>query len=489
MASLNTWSVALMGAVVLSAAVPAADVANVKHALAVGDAPPSLTILEWLKGDPVTSFEKGHVYVVEFGATWCPPCRKAIPHMTELAKTYAGKVTMISVYASEHGTKENPKDLKYVDKIRYLMKSMGDKMDFPVAVDVPQQTTGDAWRVNALPVSFVIDGSGKIAWTGQPEGLDSVLQQIAAGTFQPTRTAQEEKSLEAAVNNIQELKASGNFPVALAKINALIKAHSGTGNSYLYIVKYQVLAGDDDAQAATLLKWILAADMPGFDWDHFVYDTYTRSKHPNYELALATVSHAIERAETPIVAASLNKQKIDIYLARSQHRSSPADAKSDVAKAAEVLKHVEAALSRTPGAPHDESLDNSLPYYQFRVLAGSDDKKANGVLRSVLKGSARGVDWLGYIDTALEREKAPDYPLLLSVADRALAEADQRYYDGMNAEVLLREADIYAAQGDLARARATYGEGLAAEKKAGADAESLKRFEIKLAAVQKEHTP
>ncbi len=38
--------------------------------LAVGDRAPSLSIAEWVKGSAVPDYEAGHVYLVEFWATW-----------------------------------------------------------------------------------------------------------------------------------------------------------------------------------------------------------------------------------------------------------------------------------------------------------------------------------------------------------------------------------------------------------------------------------
>jgi len=61
-----------------------------------GDAAPALQVKQWVKGDAVKGFAKDKIYVVEFWATWCGPCKASIPHLTELAKSHKD-VTFVGV--------------------------------------------------------------------------------------------------------------------------------------------------------------------------------------------------------------------------------------------------------------------------------------------------------------------------------------------------------------------------------------------------------
>ena len=73
---------ARMLALLLSLVLPAAAAT----ALELGDPAPPLKIAQWIQGEPI-HLKDGvgkHVYVIEFWATWCPPCVASVPHLTEL---------------------------------------------------------------------------------------------------------------------------------------------------------------------------------------------------------------------------------------------------------------------------------------------------------------------------------------------------------------------------------------------------------------------
>src|ERR1039457_5194390 len=68
----------------------------------IGDVPPPLTLTKTIQGPPAAELSwdklKGKVVVLEFWATWCGPCVKAIPHLNDLAEQFKDKpVVFISV--------------------------------------------------------------------------------------------------------------------------------------------------------------------------------------------------------------------------------------------------------------------------------------------------------------------------------------------------------------------------------------------------------
>lgn len=140
----------------------------------LGDAAYPLTGLTWVKGDPV-AIAPGKVYVVEFWATWCPPCLKSIPHLTSLQKKYQDRVIFIGV------SNEKPGDVKP------FVENQGDNMDYTVAIDATGEVGKgymQAFGQGGIPTAFVVDANGKIVWHGHPlANLDAVLDQVLAGTY------------------------------------------------------------------------------------------------------------------------------------------------------------------------------------------------------------------------------------------------------------------------------------------------------------------
>jgi thiol-disulfide isomerase/thioredoxin len=157
----------------------ASEAAAKKPSLTVGQKAPAISVEKWVKGAPVASFEKGKTNVVEFWATWCGPCVASMPHLSALQRQYKDKgVTIIGV------TTEDPNnDLAAVEA---MVKQKGEGMDYTVAWDSGTKMH-EAWMraagQNGIPCSFVVDGTGTIAYIGHPMFLDMPMEQLAAGKW------------------------------------------------------------------------------------------------------------------------------------------------------------------------------------------------------------------------------------------------------------------------------------------------------------------
>lgn len=173
--------------------------------LKAGDVAPALQVKQWVKGEAVKGFAKNQVYVVEFWATWCGPCKASIPHLTELAKSHKD-VTFIGVSVWE----------REPEKVVPFVEEMGAKMDYHVAIDdVPEGKKGDAGAMaqnwmkasgsGGIPTAFVVDKTGHIAWIGHPMRLEEPLDKIVAGTWDLAKYQKEkaeDDALAAASNEL-----------------------------------------------------------------------------------------------------------------------------------------------------------------------------------------------------------------------------------------------------------------------------------------------
>ena len=152
---------------------------SMAQSLSIGDRAPDLKVTDWVKGTPQT-LGNGKITVVEFWATWCGPCKQSIPHLTELAHKYAGKVNFVGVSVWE----SQPED--YTTKVPAFVKDFGDKMDYNVATEGPGTFMAKNWMTaageNGIPAAFLIDQDGKVAWIGHPMvGLDTAIDAVLAG--------------------------------------------------------------------------------------------------------------------------------------------------------------------------------------------------------------------------------------------------------------------------------------------------------------------
>ena len=95
---------------------------------------------------------RGKAVAVNFWATWCPPCRAELPDLVEVRKEHAGDCfELLGVAVNSGGA----------DQVAAFAKEHG--MTYPVLVD--DGLVSDAWKVESLPTTFIIDPKGNISFS------------------------------------------------------------------------------------------------------------------------------------------------------------------------------------------------------------------------------------------------------------------------------------------------------------------------------------
>ena len=111
---------------------------------------PGFTVTD-LDGKTVSFSDlKGKVVLVNFWATWCPPCRAEIPDLVALQDKYRDKLVVLGISEDEDATPQ-------------AVKAFGveQKMNYPIIMKTPE--LAKIFKgVSALPTTFVIDPEGKI---------------------------------------------------------------------------------------------------------------------------------------------------------------------------------------------------------------------------------------------------------------------------------------------------------------------------------------
>jgi cytochrome c biogenesis protein CcmG, thiol:disulfide interchange protein DsbE len=110
---------------------------------------PKLIVEKFIGEQP--SFE-GKFVLIDFWATWCGPCLKAIPELNSLAKAFPDDVVVLGISSESEAT------------VRGLREA---KIEYYSAVDTKGRTK-KAIGVSGIPHVVVVDPSGTVCWQGYP---------------------------------------------------------------------------------------------------------------------------------------------------------------------------------------------------------------------------------------------------------------------------------------------------------------------------------
>ncbi len=131
------------------------------------DSPAPDFTVERLEGAPVTlSALRGEVVLLDFWATWCPPCREEMPYLVSLAQRYEAKGVRLVAVSN--------------DDLDEQREAVGDfVMGLPelrpyAALGTP--ALGSAYLVRALPTLYVIDRQGQIVTSATGQVSEAQLE-------------------------------------------------------------------------------------------------------------------------------------------------------------------------------------------------------------------------------------------------------------------------------------------------------------------------
>ena len=135
-----------------------------------GKSAPEIMIREWITANPpdVNSLQ-GRVYVIEFWATWCAPCRKNVPHLIELTEKFRESRLLFIALSAD----------KSADTVRKFVSKKG--INYHVAID---RDSAERFEIAGFPTAFVVDHEGKVIWQGQPsnhrfeQAIDTAVKNV-----------------------------------------------------------------------------------------------------------------------------------------------------------------------------------------------------------------------------------------------------------------------------------------------------------------------
>ncbi|TYO61059.1 UbiA family prenyltransferase [Bradyrhizobium hipponense] len=142
---------------------------------------PPIEAESWLRGPPLTSFQPGKVYIIEFWAAWCGACVAAVPNLMQLQERYKDSgLEIVGVAASERAS--TPDEGR--SRLNAWLTKNFPNLNYRIVFDYTGEMSKlwmDASSSLRIPTCFVVDREGYIAFIGNPAQLADVLPTVLQG--------------------------------------------------------------------------------------------------------------------------------------------------------------------------------------------------------------------------------------------------------------------------------------------------------------------
>jgi thiol-disulfide isomerase/thioredoxin len=151
---------------------------------------PELEVAEWVvplpqKGSgtvvPATPLPplkslRGKVVLIEFWASWSPPCRETAPLLLQWHESYSGRdLVVIGITACDSKTAN-------VQKIENVCKFVEDnRIKYSIGIEGGNRATSRKYGVALIPCAFLVDRAGKVRWQGntaRKENVETMIQKL-----------------------------------------------------------------------------------------------------------------------------------------------------------------------------------------------------------------------------------------------------------------------------------------------------------------------
>lgn len=135
-----------------------------------GNLAPDFTLYN-LQGEPLTLSDlKGKRVVLNFWATWCPPCEAEMPHMQKYYEQYKNEDNVEIVGVNLTYAREK------VERVETFLKSYD--ITFPIVLE-PDESVANQYRILTIPTTFMIDTEGRVQKKIEgPLDLDTLRENV-----------------------------------------------------------------------------------------------------------------------------------------------------------------------------------------------------------------------------------------------------------------------------------------------------------------------
>lgn len=124
------------------------------QALEIGDKIPNFTLLNMREEKVSLEDFKGQIVILNFWATWCPPCRQEMPEFNEMDAELkkSGKAVLLTVNLTDGRRETKAKVAKFMESNKY---------DFRVLLD-SEGKAANIFNIRGVPTTIIIDRNGAL---------------------------------------------------------------------------------------------------------------------------------------------------------------------------------------------------------------------------------------------------------------------------------------------------------------------------------------